>query len=856
MKRRLQNAGQKTGDWGRRMFRDRPRIALAALVIAGVLFWTAGLGAAWLAYDVGIDIPQRDQIGELGLMDQATTIFDRDGKPVFTIFKEQRLEIGLKDVSPNVIDAVLSAEDQRFYDHEGVDFVRVAGAIVRNLRAGRKAEGGSTVTQQLARTSFLSSDKTYRRKLKEIVLAAQIENTYTKDQILELYLNKVYFGDGLYGIEAAARGYFGKPAKDLSVAESALLIGLIKSPSSWAPTINMERAVARRNVVLETMRDNERITTDEYERARREPVKLKDGLSIHENFGLYYKEHVRQLLVEQFGWERVYQGGLKVYTALDPEMQRAAEQHVEEWLARLESRPGFRHDPRKAVLKEWSPEKGKPDYLQAALFAADPRNGEVLALVGGRNFRESKFNRAVQAKRQAGSAFKPFVYAAALERGASPGTIIANLDAPTATPQGAWVPEDEHSVGSAMTMRAALRTSSNRAAVQMINAVGVQTAVEYAKKLDLGDQPAVPSLALGAGDVTLEAMTMAYGAFANGGQVRDPVFIRKVVDREGKVLFQAKDEPRKAIEPATAFFMADMLTDVINHGTAYGARAEGFRLPAAGKTGTTNDYKDGWFVGFTPSVVAGVWVGFDNPKTIFNGGYAAQVAVPIWARFMRDATRGHKAEWLERPTDIVPVAMCSVSGKLATEGCRTGGYAYDDAGNAVQKSYVVTQYFRKGAMPTTYCDLHGGYHAYQWGGTPGSPGDPAHGGGAVAPPAGTPDPNAPVAPPPGTPDLNPPPPAGTAGRGDDRRADDRRPGFWRRVFGGDARTAEQRAAEEQRKREEQAAKKAREAEKKREADERKRAEQERKRLEEQRRRERQQTPPPATPPPPPPTCCG
>jgi len=838
MRDRLIGAGEWTGERGRALFRRSPKAAIAALVIAGLLFWTAGLSAAWLSYEVGIDLPERDAIGEMGQMDQATTIYDRNNSPVFTIFKEQRLEVGLDDVSPNVIKAVLSAEDQRFYDHQGVDFIRTLGAAFRNVREWRKAEGGSTVTQQLARTSFLSTDKTYRRKLKEIVLAAQIENTYTKDEILALYLNKVYFGDGLYGIEAAARGYFAKPAKDLTVAESALLIGLVKSPSSWAPTINLDRAVARRNVVLETMVDAGHITREEYARARTEKVKLKDGLSIHESFGLYYKEQVRQLLVEQFGWERVYQGGLKVYTPLDPDMQQAAERHVAEWLERLERRPGFRHKTRAAVVKGWSPEQGAPDYLQAALLSADPRNGEVYALVGGRNFRESKFNRAVQAKRQAGSAFKPFVYAAALERGASPGTIITNLDSPTATPQGAWVPEDEHSTGSAMTMRAALRTSSNRAAVQMINAVGVRTAVEYAKRLDLGDQPPVPSLALGAGDVTLDAMTMAYATFANGGYVRDPVFIRKVVDRDGNVLFEAKDNPRKAIEEATAFFMADMLTDVINHGTAYGARAEGFTLPAAGKTGTTNDYKDGWFVGFTPSVVTGVWVGFDQPKTIFNGGYAAQLAVPIWARYMREATRGHKAEWLQRPKDIVGVAICRVSGKLATDGCRAGEIAYDEFGNPVQQSLVVTQYFRKGVAPTEYCDLHGGY-------VPAVPADPsAAATPPVAPPPGTPDPAAPAAPPPGTPDPNPPvaPPGENVGTAGSKPAPANRPSIWRRIFGGDARTPEERRIEEERKKAEQDAKKAREAERKREAEERKKAEEERK-------RKRQQQPPK------PPTCC-
>nr|MBA3948704.1 transglycosylase domain-containing protein [Acidobacteriota bacterium] len=448
MNERLSRLGEWTGERGRRAFRRSPKVTAAALVLAGILVWTAGLSAAWLTYEVGLDLPQRDQIGEIGTMDQATAIYDREDRHVFTIFKEQRLEVGLDAVSPNVIKAVLSAEDQRFYSHQGVDFVRVLGAVMSNLRAGRKAQGGSTVTQQLARTSFLSTDKTYRRKLKEIVLAAQIENTYEKDDILAMYLNKVYFGDGLYGIEAAARGFFGKPAKDLSIAESAMLIGLVKSPSTWAPTINLERAVTRRDVVLETMVDAGNISREEYEAALKEPVKLKDGLTVSERFGLYYKEQVRIELVEKFGWERVYQGGLRVYTALDSDMQQAAEKHVEEWLETLEGRGGFRHPTRAEALKGWNPEKGPPDYLQGALMAADPRTGEVRVLVGGRSFRESRFNRAVQAKRQAGSAFKPFLYAAALENGASPGTIISNLNSPIATPSGNWVPEDEHSTGS------------------------------------------------------------------------------------------------------------------------------------------------------------------------------------------------------------------------------------------------------------------------------------------------------------------------------------------------------------------------------------------------------------------------
>jgi penicillin-binding protein 1A len=394
-----------------------------------------------------------------------------------------------------------------------------------------------------------------------------------------------------------------------------------------------------------------------------------------------------------------------------------------------------------------------------------------------------------------------------------------------------------------MTMRTALRTSSNRAAAQMIRAVGIDETVAYAKKLELGDMPAVPSLALGAGEVTLADMTMAFGAFADHGLVRDPVLIRKVVDREGNVLFEAEDESRRAVEEATAFFMADMLTDVIDHGTAYGARQEGFRLPAAGKTGTTNDYVDGWFVGFTPSLVAGVWVGFDKPKTIFRGGYAAQVAVPIWARFMRDATRGDKAEWFERPKDIVGVAVCRVSGKLATDGCRAGEIVYDDFGGATSRSFAVTQYYRKGVAPSEYCDLHGGHYL---GGSPVAYGAPPPAGsiapapspaGAVPAPAPFPSPSEPGAVTGGTlpgdaavrPPAEPP----------------KKPSVWRRIFGGNAKTAEQRQREEEEK-------KARDAEKKAREQERKRLEEERRRAERERREQERKPPPPA---PKPPVCC-
>jgi penicillin-binding protein 1A len=680
----------------------RPRVLVALLGALGVAVFLSAGWLAWLSYDLTTGLPDKNKIRNLGDMAQSTTIYDAADTPVFTIFKEQRIEVPLDRISPNLIKAVLSVEDQRFYEHSGVDAIRVMAALLRNVRTGRRAEGGSTITQQLARQSFLSRDKTYRRKMKEVILATYIENVFSKNDILELYLNKVYFGDGLYGVEAASRGYFAKSASDLSVDQAALLAGLIQSPSSYAPTVNLDRAVARRNVVLQTMVSSGAIDQGTAERARRSPVKLTNGLEIKETFGLYFKEQVRRDLVERFGWQRVYQGGLRVYTTLDPKLQQQAEAIVEKGLEDIESRRGFTHERRGKVPV---PEGGTPDYLQGALVAMEPHTGYVRAMVGGRDFNESRFNRAVQAKRQSGSAFKPFVFAAALEAGYTPASVITGLNNPVLTQQGDWVPEDEHSSATSMTLRTALRTSSNRAAVQLLESVGISNAVSYAQKLNVGTPPSVPSLALGASDVSLVQLTAAYAAFADKGVVHEPVLIRRVEDSDGQALYQEVGKAQQAVSEVTAFLISSMLGDVINAGTAYRARQAGFTLPAAGKTGTTNDYNDAWFIGFTPHIVTGVWVGFDQPKTIVPNGYAGDLAVPMWASFMKAATRGDEPDWLDRPKDVAAVDVCRVSGKLPSDGCRNVQVETRD-GMIETRSMIYTEYFRKGTQPTSQCPLH------------------------------------------------------------------------------------------------------------------------------------------------------
>jgi penicillin-binding protein 1A len=692
-------------DAGRRRFAEW-QTAARRLGRGRVGRWTKWAGAAaaglfvLLTADVLIGTPSPTEIRGLAQMPLATTVFDREDKPAFTVFEERRYDIPLTRVSKDMVNAALAIEDQRFYDHRGIDLWRIGGAALANLRSVEWAQGGSTITQQLARLSFLTPEKSLRRKAKEVFLALRIEGQFTKDQILELYLNKVYFGAGLYGVEAAARGYFGKPASELGPAEAALLAGLIQAPSAYAPTNHLDRAVARRAVVLAQMAEAGFLHPATAATLAGSPVELVDGFG-HERLGAYFKQAVTRELVDRFGWDLVSKGGLRVYTTFDPAAQAAAEAALARGLDATEKRAAFRHPKRGDAAAAGT--EGAPEYLQGALVALDPATGDVRALVGGRDYAESQFDRVSQARRQPGSAFKPFVYAAALEMGYTPATLITGLDDPMDTPEGAWVPEDGHSDATAMTVRTALRTSSNRAAVQVLRAVGIPRAVSYSEQLGI-QAPPVPSLVLGSGDVTLLAMTAAYGAFANGGWLRSPVLIRRVEDADGAVLMTSEPESHRVVSEETAFLMAQLLADVIDRGTGYTARQSGFRLPAAGKTGTTNDYKDAWFVGFTSDLVAGVWIGFDQPRPIITNGYASQLAAPIWGRFMRDVTSGG-TRWLERPDDVVAVEICRESGLLPGAGCSRVARVTED-GDISWGSAIGVEYFHRGTVPADRCPFH------------------------------------------------------------------------------------------------------------------------------------------------------
>jgi len=676
-----------------------------SLLVLTLVLTCAVFGAGWFVWSTLAEV-RRDLSGTRVLESlesgpQASLIYDRDNKLSYSLFTEQRIDVPLAQVSQHMVNAVLAAEDHRFYRHFGLDPVRMAGAAAANLKARRIVEGGSTITQQLARNLELGQQRTWNRKIREVILAAEIEARHSKDRILETYLNTAYFGEGYYGIEAAARGYFGKHASALELDEAALLAGLIRAPSANSPNKTPEGAATVRNIVLREMRKRGVIDDGALRRYVASPIAVRprraNGLTAHAHgtrsaCGLYYFEEVRRQLVEMFGEDQVLQGGLRVYTSYDPRVQYAAERAIEARLAQL---------------------SGARTALQGALVAMEPRSGQVLALVGGRDFHQSSYNRATQAHRQPGSAFKPFVWAAAVERGWAPATMLTGLDAPIG--DGTWMPSGDHEAQS-YSLRRALVVSSNRAAAQLMQQVGMSSTIYTARRLGIESElPAVPSLALGTGEVTLLEMVSAYGAFANEGVWTRPILITRVEDPTGAVIYNAPFDQRRALSTGAAYLMNSMMADVVNGGTGWRARQAGFALPAAGKTGTSDDYADAWFVGYTPNLVAGVWFGHDERRTIAKS-YASDIAVPAWGAFMRDATRGHRHTWYEMPSDVEKVEICRASGHRAGDACRRSpGVARVMLidGSMVDRPVqggVTTELFTLGSAPYGECPIHSGLY--------------------------------------------------------------------------------------------------------------------------------------------------
>jgi penicillin-binding protein 1A len=586
-----------------------------------------------------------------------TRIYSADKELLAERFTEKREPVPLNVMPDDLKEAILATEDNLFYEHPGVDLKSILRAILRNIQAGEYVEGASTITQQLAKTLFLTPRKSIMRKLKEAFLALQIERRYTKDEILELYLNQVYFGSGAYGVEAAAQIFFGKPVQDLTLAECALIAGMPKSPSRYSPLINPSLALKRRAVVLQQMSRTGFITPEELQTATAAPLHLAEqgDASIK---APYFVAFVTDFLESELGAAILYRTGLTVYTTLNYAMQQAAERAITQGLEGLAARMKGG-----GLLQE--------EYPQAALVCLGASRGAILAMVGGRSFEESRFNRATMARRQPGSAFKPIVYALAVEKGFRQNDIL--WDAPV-TYQGtrsneAWRPENfSGTFHGELTLRTALALSKNIPAVKLLHKLGPTRAVEFAHRMGI-TSPLDPnlSLVLGTSEVTLLELTAAYGVFPNKGVWTRPFGIIEVLDREGRSLWREKPQRRPAISPETAAVTMDMLRAVVLEGTGRAAGRIG--RPLAGKTGTTDGYKDALFIGFSPTIVTGVWVGLDHHGTLGDKETGAKAALPIWIHFMEPVLRGQPYHDFALPEGVVKVHMDAKSGLLASENC-------------------------------------------------------------------------------------------------------------------------------------------------------------------------------------------
>ena len=664
--------------------------ALVVIAVSAAAGLTFGI-VQWL----GHDLPPASQLSSIQAPIK-TTVYDSRGRILHEFFKENRSLVPLQQIPRNLVNATLSTEDRNFYHHWGVDLWGVGRAAVNNVLHLRSTQGGSTITQQLARNLFLTQERTVARKLKEIALAIEIERNYSKDQILEMYFNQIYFGEGAYGVDAAAKTFYGKPVQELTLPECALLAGLPANPSVYSPRRRPKAAAARRDKVLRNMLATQAITQVEYEQATNEPLGVTP-MRYGNDRAPYFVEMVRQHLDERFGADAVYSGGLKVYTTLDMDLQQIAERALEVQLEQLERELKLKVTPQNYNVTAAEAVHGNlsTPYLQGSFVALDPRNGYIRALVGGRNWVHSNFNRATQALRQPGSAFKPFIYTAAIDNGFHPNDTI--VDEPVSFPSGngmMYQPSNyDRTFRGPVTLRYALQQSINIPAVKLLKKVGTSLVASYARRMGIRTPVGQNlSMALGTSEVTLLELTSSYGVFADRGIRNDPLYVLKVEDKSGNVLERNSPHPVEVLSEETAAVMTSMLQDVVDRGTGYPARLRGFTNPAAGKTGTMDDYMDAWFVGFTPSLVAGAWVGFDEKKTIGPGMTGARAALPAWTDFMLGATRGRPVESFEPPTGSVTRLICAESGMLATDHCPR----------------VRSQSFNDGSQPTEACTLHPG----------------------------------------------------------------------------------------------------------------------------------------------------
>lgn len=618
--------------------RRRTRWLATAVVVLAAAGTVAAVTLAVLVSTLRANLPDLATLYQPP--SQATRVYAANGELIASLYRENRAYVRLSDIPVVLQQAVVAIEDERFYQHRGVDVRAILRAAWRNLTRQALVEGGSTITQQLARNLFLSPRRTLDRKLQEILLAVEIERRLTKDEILERYLNQVYFGHGAYGVEMASRLFFGKSVREVTLPEAALLAGVVQAPSRYSPFDNFDAAKRRQELVLDRMAELGFLTRKQAEEAKKVRLRVIPG---PRNLGLvgvrapYFVSYILPYLVERYGEDAVYNGGLRVYTTLDPRLQALAQQVVTRGV----------EEARRAGLR----------VTQGALVAIEPGSGRILAMVGGVDFQKSQFNRAWQARRQPGSAFKPFVYTAALEQGVSPDRVL--LDAPVEyriAGWGYWKPKNyDGTYWGPISLRVALEQSRNIPAVRMLAELGPQTVIDTARRMGIRSplQPHL-SLALGTSEVTPLEMAAAFATLAAGGVYAEPVAITKVLDARGRVLEEVRPQRSLALRPEVAYLMTDLLRGVILRGTG---RAADPGRPAAGKTGTTDDYRNAWFVGYTPELSVAVWVGNDDnsPTNRVVGG---SVPARLWARFVKRALAGSPPKEFPVPEGVVHVRVC------------------------------------------------------------------------------------------------------------------------------------------------------------------------------------------------------
>src|SRR5436309_14759742 len=702
----------------------RPQFSVP-LGIAAVLFIGFAVYVSILASDLKSQAATFD-LSKLEQMESASLILDRNDKIFGQIYVENRETVPYDQLPRDLVNAVVAVEDAKFYQHGGYDFFGIIRAALKNFTAGHVRQGGSTITQQLARNSFALTQKTFRRKLLENFLARRIEENFGKQKIMELYLNRIYFGGGLYGAEAAARGYFGKSAREMSLAECATLAGLVKSPNRLSPWTDRAASRDTRNYALDRMRDLDFISRERCASAQAEEIVT--GSRQNAQGQTYAVDYIRQQVIAAVGWDRAMNEGFRIHTTIDVDLQTIAEDSLRSNLERVEQHPDYKHQTyaeyaanfRKAKANGAMSDQPTPEYLQGAVIGLDNETGDILVLVGGRDFEHNQYDRALQARRPAGTAMLPFAYAAAFEKGMFPGSLVedspldnrAVMIGGTTGILGEWGPESaENRYEGAITARQALTKSKNGATVRIGMNAGVDSVLQLCSAAGIRSPlRSYPATLLGSSEITLFELALAYTIFPNAGWRSNASHIlERIEEKDGTLVWDAKrDRTRQTvIKPETAYEVHSCLVDALQSGTGKAAYTEfGLKkMPVGGKTGTAYDFTDALFAGYDSNFTCAVWTGFDKPQKIYRGAFGRELALPVWVDVMNAAAREYPPREIKQPANLKQVEICSRSGLLATDKC------YDAIRNAngdsVQRRTTYVEFATPSQAPTEPCNIHG-----------------------------------------------------------------------------------------------------------------------------------------------------